>query len=211
MSITAESQVMEARITALPAPEYANPLPLGLLGYGMTTVLLSLANAGFYPLGTMVLAMAVFFGGSAQVIVAILSFRRKDAFAVTAFGGYGFLWLTFAFLLLAQQDHWWPTATSATALGWYLFVWAIFTGGLLIGSLLAPRFLTLVLALTLLLLLLLALSNWTGSTALAQIGGWEGILTGASAIYLAFAFLLNEMYSRTVLPVGTPLASAPGA
>lgn len=210
MSTIGESQVVEARITAFPALEYADPLPLGLLGYGMTTVLLSLANAGVYSLGTMVLAMAVFFGGSAQVIVAIMSFRRKNSFAVTAFGGYGFLWLTFAFLLLAQQGHWWPTANSGTAMGWYLFVWAIFTFGLLIGSLLAPRFLSLVLALTLVLLLLLALSSWTGSSALGQIGGWEGILTGASAIYLAFAFLLNEMYGRTILPVGSPLTSPSG-
>jgi hypothetical protein len=206
-----ESQVVEARITALPSPEYGNPLPLGLLGYGMTTVVLSLANAGVYELGTMVLAMAVFFGGTAQTIVAILSFRRKDSFAVTAFGGYSFLWLTFAFLLLGQQNRWWPTANSATAMGWYLFLWAIFTFGLLIASLLAPRVLSLVLALTFILLLLLAVSDWTGSATLGKIGGWEGIVTGASAIYLAFAFLLNEVYNRTVLPVGNPLALPSGA
>lgn len=201
-----ESQVVEARVTALPSPEYGNPIPLGLLGYGMSTVLLSLANAGVYELGTMVLAMAVFFGGIAQTIVAILSFRRKDSFAVTAFGGYSFLWLTFAFLLIWQQNGWWPTANSGTAMGWYLFLWAIFTFGLLIGSLLAPRVLSLVLALTVILLLLLALSSWTGSATLGQLGGWEGVVTGASAIYLAFAFLLNDMYGRTILPVGNPLA-----
>jgi Predicted membrane protein len=201
-----EPQVVEARITALPAPEYGNPLPLGLLGYGMSTVLLSLANAGVYELGTMVLAMAVLFGGIAQTIVAILSFRRNDSFAVTAFGGYSFLWLTLAFLLIGQQNGWWPTANSGTAMGWYLFLWAIFTFGLLIGSLLAPRVLSLVLALTTILLLLLAVSSWTGNATLGQLGGWEGVVTGASAIYLAFAFLLNEMYGRTVLPVGDPLA-----
>lgn len=200
-----ESQVVEARITALPSPAYGNPLPLGLLGYGMSTVLLSLANAGVYELGSMVLAMAVLFGGVAQTIVAILSFRRNDSFAVTAFGGYSFLWLTFAFLLLGQQNGWWPTANSGTAMGWYLFLWAIFTFGLLIGSLLAPRVLSLVLALTTILLLLLAASNWMGNATLGQLGGWEGVVTGASAIYLAFAFLLNEMYGRTVLPVGNPL------
>ncbi len=206
-----ESQVVEARVTALPSPEYGNPIPLGLLGYGMSTVLLSLANAGVYELGSMVLAMAVFFGGIAQTIVAILSFRRKDSFAVTAFGGYSFLWLTFAFLLIGQQNGWWPTANSGTAMGWYLFLWAIFTFGLLIGSLLAPRVLSLVLALTFILLLLLAVSSWTGNATLGQLGGWEGVVTGASAIYLAFAFLLNEMYGRTVLPVGNPLARASGA
>lgn len=206
-----ESQVVEARITALPSPAYGNPLPLGLLGYGMSTVLLSLANAGVYELGSMVLAMAVLFGGIAQTIVAILSFRRNDSFAVTAFGGYSFLWLTFAFLLIGQQNGWWPTANSGTAMGWYLFLWAIFTFGLLIGSLLAPRVLSLVLALTTILLLLLAVSSWMGNATLGQLGGWEGVATGASAIYLAFAFLLNEMYGRTVLPVGNPLVRPSGA
>ena len=206
-----ESQVVEARVTALPSPEYGNPIPLGLLGYGMSTVLLSLANAGVYELGSMVLAMAVFFGGIAQTIVAILSFRRNDSFAVTAFGGYSFLWLTFAFLLIGQQNGWWPTANSGTAMGWYLFLWAIFTFGLLIGSLLAPRVLSLVLTLTVGLLLLLAAANWTGNASLATIGGWEGVVTGASAVYLAFAFLLNEMYGRTVLPVGNPLVRPSGA
>jgi len=185
-------------------------VPLGLLGYGMSTVLLSLANAGVYPLATMVLAMAVLFGGLAQTLVALMAFRRGDTFGVTAFGGYSFLWLTFAFLLIGQAHGWWPVENSSTAIGWYLFLWSLFTLGLLIGSLVAPRVLSLVLALTFVLLLLLAIANWAGSSGLTKLGGWEGVVTGASAIYLAFAFMLNEMFGRTVLPVGDPLVG-PGA
>ncbi len=194
----------------LPPTPLGNPAPLGLLGYGMSTVLLSLANAGVYDLGTMILAMAVFFGGIAQLVVAIMAFRRGETFAVTAFGGYAFLWLTFAFLLIGQQHGWWPVANSATAVGWYLFVWAVFSLGMMLGSLVAPRVLTYVLALTVLLLLLLAVAYWAGSTTITKVAGWEGIVTGASAMYAAFAFLLNEALGRTVLAVGKPVVSAAG-
>jgi len=190
---------------AMPPAGFANPLPLGLLGYGMSTVLLSFVNADVYAMGTAVLAMAVLFGGVAQMIVAIMSFRRNDSFAVAAFGGYAFLWLTLGFLTIGA-DHGWGAENSGRAMGWYLFVWALFSFGLFIGSLTLPRFLTLVLGLTVVLLLLLAVGNWFDSTQVVKIGGWEGIVTGASAIYLAFAFLLNEMFGRTMLPVGGQLA-----
>jgi len=203
--IQREAAVARPRDVAVPVAQFANPAPLGLLGYGMSTVLLSLANANVYALGTMVLAMAVLFGGVAQLVVATMAFRRNDTFGVTAFGGYAFLWLTFAFLLIGQQHNWWPVANSGTAMGWYLFMWAVFSLGLCVASFAAPRFLTWVLALTVILLALLAVANWTNNTSITQIAGWEGILTGASAVYLAFAFVLNEMFGRTTLPVGGPL------
>ena len=189
----------------LPARSYANPAVLGLLGYGMSTVLLSLANANVYGMGTMVLAMAVFFGGIAQMIVAILCFRRGETFAVTAFGGYAFLWLTFAFLNIGEIHGWWSAANSSTAIGWYLMMWAVFSLGMMLASLVAPRALTGVLALTVVLLALLAVATWTGSTNLTKAAGWEGVVTGAAAMYTAFAFLLNEVLPRTVLPAGDPL------
>lgn len=196
-----------AEAAAPPAPMgLANPAPLGLLGYGMSTVLLSLSNAGLYDVGPMVLSMAVFFGGVAQMIVAVLAFRRGETFTVTAFGGYAFLWLTFAFLLLGGAHGWWPEADSSTALGWYLLTWAVFSLGMTLGSLIAPRVLTGVLVLTVVLLTLLAVANWTDSSALTTTAGWEGILTGAAAMYTAFAFMINEVLGRTLLPVGAPLA-----
>jgi len=203
--IQKEAVVARAPEVVVPVSQFANPAPLGLLGYGMSTVLLSLANANVFALGTMVLAMAVLFGGVAQLVVATMAFRRNDTFGVTAFGGYAFLWLTFAFLLIGQQHNWWPVANSGNAMGWYLFMWAVFSLGLCVASFAAPRFLTWVLALTVILLSLLAVANWTNNTSITQIAGWEGILTGASAVYLAFAFVINEMFGRTTLPVGGPL------
>jgi succinate-acetate transporter protein len=150
----------------------------------MSTVLLSLANAGSYPLDGMVFAMAIFFGGIAQVIVAVLLFRKGDSFGVIAFAGYGFLWLSFAFINIGVGNHWW-TVTS-NAVGAYLLVWALFTLGLAIASMVAPKLLTIILVLTVILL---------GSLGL-------GALTGVLAIYLAFAFLINEMFGNNDLSVG---------
>lgn len=210
MSVTTDAQSTavgpEVAAPPVPAPAegFANPLPLGLLGYGMTTVLLSLANANVYKSGTMVLAMAVFFGGLAQVIVAVMSYRNNNTFAVTAFGGYGFLWITLAFLTIGA-DHGWAGANSGTAMGFYLAMWALFSFGLMAASAVSPRVLTGVLALTVALLAILAVANWADNSTITKIGGWEGVLTGASAVYLAFAFVLNETFGRTVMPVGEPL------
>jgi succinate-acetate transporter protein len=183
----------------------ANPAILGLLGYGMSTVLLSLGNSGVYPVDGMVFAMAIFFGGAAQTLAASMLFKLGDTFGVTAFGGYSFLWLSFAFLNIGAGNGWW-TVTSV-GVGWYLIVWMIFTIGLMIASTVAPRVLTIILGLTVVLLGSLGVGAITGNAALSMFGGYEGVLTGALAIYLAFAFLINEMYGKAVLPVGAPFRS----
>lgn len=188
--------------TAAPAAKTANPAVLGLLGYGMSTVLLSLGNSGIFPVDGMVFAMAIFFGGAAQTIVAIMLFRLGDTFGVTAFGGFSFLWLSFAFINIGAVNEWW-TVTSA-GVGWYLIIWAIFTLGLLIASVVAPGVLTVILALTVVLLGSLGLGALTGNAGISLFGGIEGIVTGALAVYLAFAFLINESFDKSVLPIGKP-------
>lgn len=184
----------------------ANPAVLGLLGYGVSTVLLSLANSGLYPVDGMVLIMGVFFGGIAQTLVAIMAFRLGDTFGVTAFGGYSFLWLTFAFINIGGINGWWTV--SSTAIGWYLLLWMVFTIGLVFASAVAPRLLTIILILTAVLLGSLGLGALTGNAAISLFGGFEGVLTGALAIYLAFAFLINEMYDKSVLPIGAPIRAS---
>lgn len=213
MTVTLEEHP-EMTVPGVQAPAsvpetFANPIPLGLLGYGMTTVLLSLANATVYKSGSMVLAMAVFFGGLAQVLVSLMAYRRNDMFAVTAFGGYGFLWITLGFLTIGA-DHGWAAANSGTAMGFYLAMWAVFSLGLMAASLVAPRVLTGVLALTVALLSILAIGNWADNSTITKIGGWEGVVTGASAVYLAFAFVLNDTFGRTILPVGEALVRGGG-
>jgi uncharacterized protein len=183
----------------------ANPAVLGLLGYGMSTVLLSLINSGIVPFDGMIIAMALFFGGAAQTLVASMAFKLGDTFGVVAFGGYSFLWLSFGLINLGVLIEWWTVST--TALGWYLIMWMIFTIFLVFASMVAPKVLTIILMLTVVLLGSLGVSYLTGNAALGLFGGYEGILTGALAMYMAFASLLNEMWGKQVLPLGKPFRS----
>lgn len=184
----------------------ANPAVLGLLAYGMTTVLLSLANFGVIPFDGMIIAMALLFGGAAQTLVASMLFKLGDTFGVVAFGGYSFLWLSFGLINLGAFIEWWTV--SSAAIGFYLIIWMIFTIFLVLASMVAPRVLTIILMMTVVLLGSLAIGNLTGNAALVAFGGFEGILTGALAMYMAFAVLLNEMWGKQVLPLGTPFRSA---
>ncbi len=180
----------------------ANPVVLGLLGFGMTAVLLSLALVGVYPVDGVVFAMVVFFGGVALTMVSVMLFRLGDTFGMTAFGGYSFLWLSFGFLNIGAVIGWW-TVTNA-GVGWYLIIWAVFSLGLVVASMVAPRVLTIILVGAMIFLASLGLGATTGTDWLNTFGGYEGIVTGALAVYLAFAFLINEMYGKTVLPIGAP-------
>src|SRR5438105_10967525 len=110
-----------------------NPAPLGLLGFGMTTVLLNFHNAGFYELNTMILAMGLCYGGAAQVIAGIMEWKKNNTFGTLAFTSYGFFWLSLvAIFLLPKIDP--VGATNANALAAYLFMWGLFTLGLFIGT-----------------------------------------------------------------------------
>jgi hypothetical protein len=181
----------------------ANPAVLGLLGYGMTTVLLSLANSGIIAFDGVILSMALFFGGAAQTMVAAMAFKLGDTFGLVAFGGYSFLWLSFGLINVGAVREWWTVDSGAV--GWYLILWMIFTIFLAIASTVAPRVLTFVLILTVILLGSLGVSMLIGNAALGMFGGVVGIITGGLAMYLAFAFLLNEMYGKVALPVGAPI------
>lgn len=179
----------------------ANPAPLGLMGFGMTTVLLNIHNAGFFPLDSMILAMGIFYGGIAQIIAGILEYRRGSTFAGTAFTSYGAFWLTLVTLILLPKTGA-VAACPPAFLGWYLFVWGVFTGFMFVGTLRGHKALQFVFGSLTVLFGLLALRDWLGSEFIGHVAGYEGIVCGASAIYLAMAEVLNEQYGRTVLPIG---------
>jgi len=180
----------------------ANPAPLGLFGFGMTTVLLNLHNAGFFGMNTMILAMGLCYGGTAQVIAGIMEWKKKNTFGLTAFTSYGFFWLSLvALLLLPKLDA--KLATPATALGSYMVVWGLFTFGLFIGTFRLSVALQVVFGTLTLLFALLAIENLaTVSDAFRHFTGYEGIVCGLSAFYTGIAQVLNEVYGRTVLPLG---------
>ena len=179
----------------------ANPGPLGLMGFGMTTVLLNIHNAGFFPMSAMILAMGLFYGGMAQIIAGILEFKKGNTFGMTAFISFGHFWITLVDLILMPKFGW-IEATSHHFMGWYLFMWGIFTFFMFFGTLKANRGLQFVFASLTVLFFLLAARDWTGSALIGTIAGFEGIVCGLSAIYLAMAEVLNEQFDREVLPIG---------
>ena len=179
----------------------ANPAPLGLFGFGMTTVLLNIHNAGFYELNSMILAMGIFYGGLAQVIAGVLESKKNNTFGMTAFISYGFFWLTLVGLIFMSKWGW-ITATSKSSLATYLLVWGIFTLLLFIGTLKLNRALQFVFATLTILFFLLAIGNYTENESIITFAGYEGIICGSSAIYTGIANLLNEVYGRKVLPLG---------
>ncbi|MCL2529257.1 MAG: acetate uptake transporter [Coriobacteriia bacterium] len=183
----------------------ANPAPLGLLGFGMTTVLLNFHNAGLTDLNIAIIAMGFALGGAAQIVAGIMEFKKNNVFGATAFTAYGFFWWSLIIV-------WWnPLAgISSTAVvdvdgfskGLYLFLWGLFTLFMFIGSLTHNRATQVVFCSLTLLFFLLAAGQFAGSELIINIAGYVGIFCGSSAIYASFAQILNNEYGKTVLPLG---------
>jgi len=183
----------------------ANPAPLGLLGFGMTTVLLNFHNAGYYELNSMVLAMGICYGGIAQVIAGIMEWKKGNTFATTAFISYGFFWLSLVTLVLLPKLF--PAspvaATNESALATYLSMWGLFTAVMFLGTLRLNRALQFVFGSLTILFALLAYGKFTdASPDFNHFTGYEGLVCGLSAIYTGLAQILNELYGKIVLPLG---------
>jgi len=189
--------------------KFSNPAPLGLTAFGMTTVLLNFHNAGFYGLDSMILAMGMFYGGIAQVIAGILEFRKGNTFGTTAFCSYGLFWLTLVFLLVFPALGW-GAKPSSGSMAAYLFMWGLFTGLMFLGTLRLNRGLQVIFFSLTILFWLLALGDITGNIIITRIAGYEGVFCGLSAIYVAIAEVLNEVYGRVILPIGPVAVRAEG-
>jgi len=179
----------------------ANPAPLGLMAFGMTTVLLNIHNAGFYEMNTMILAMGIFYGGLAQVVAGIMEWRKNNTFGLTAFLSFGLFWLTLVGLIVFPE--WMGVdGPDKVGMGWYLMAWGVFTGLMFIGTLRINRALQVVFLGLTVLFVLLAIGDWTGNATITKIAGWEGIFVGLSAVYASIAQVWNELFGRVVLPIG---------
>ena len=179
-----------------------NPAPLGLLGFGMTTVLLNLHNAGFYELDSMILAMGICYGGLAQIIAGIMEWRKNNTFAATAFVSYGLFWLSLVTMIILTKLGW-GAASNETAMAAYLAMWGLFTAVMFVGTLLLNRALQVVFGTLAILFFLLAIGDFTGASAgFKHFTGYEGIFCGFSAIYAGLAQVLNELFGKTVVPLG---------
>lgn len=194
MELEKEKNVLFQEITA-------NPAPLGLMGFGMTTILLNIHNAGFFPLDSMILAMGLFYGGLAQVVAGIMEFKKNNTFGTTAFTSYGFFWMSLVALNILPEMGYAESANSLS-MALYLFMWGLFTLFMFVATLRINKALQVVFGTLTLLFFLLAIGNFTGSSFILTIAGYEGIICGFTAIYAAMAQVINETYGKTILPMG---------
>jgi len=180
----------------------ANPAPLGLLAFGMTTVLLNLHNAGFFELNSVILAMGIFYGGLAQVIAGAMEWKKNNTFGTTAFTSYGMFWLAFATLVVLPKLVPSVPAPSGASIVAFLCIWGLFTAVMFLGTLRLTRALQVVFGTLTVLFFLLAAGDYLESAGLKRFAGYEGIVCGLSAMYAGLALVLNEVFGRTVLPIG---------
>ncbi len=192
---------MENIKTIIAKDTTANPGPLGLCGFGLSTVLLNLHNAGLFGLDTMILAMGLMFGGIVQIIVGVMEWKKNNMFGTMAFTSYGAFWLTLVFLLILPKMGL-GTAPSATSMGYYLVVWGIFSLGLFIATFKAAKAMRILFATVVLLFALLATADFTGNHTIKTIAGIEGVICGSIAIYIAFSQLFKETFGKDYLPLG---------
>lgn len=171
------------------------------MGFGMTTILLNIHNAGFFPMDAMILGMGIFFGGMAQVIAGMMEFKKNNTFGTTAFTSYGFFWLALVALNVMPAVGL-GAAPSSLSMAAFLFMWGLFTFFMFIATLRISKALQVVFGTLAILFFLLAAGNFTGSTAILTFAGYEGILCGFTAIYAAMGQVINESYGKEIMPLG---------
>lgn len=177
----------------------ANPAPLGLLGFGMTTCLLNLHNAGLIPLSIVIVAMGFALGGAAQIIAGIMEFKKNNTFGATAFTAYGFFW--WSLILIWMNPFTNIMEKDDISMGYYLLLWGVFTLFMFIGTLKHNRVSQIVFGSLTVLFFLLSAANFTGSHTIHTVAGYVGIFCGLSAIYNAMGQILNNEFGKKILPL----------
>ncbi|MCA1797332.1 MAG: acetate uptake transporter [Desulfuromonadaceae bacterium] len=178
----------------------ANPVPLGLIGLGMSILLLNFHFAGFIPMDAMIVGMGTFCGGVEQVMVGIMAWKKNNIFAATTFSSLGLFWLSLVAIILSPSLG--MGKASPAAMGFYLSIWALFTAGIFLASFRRSRAIRVVFGLLLTFFILLAAGHASSSPILIHIAGYAGILSGISAIYTGLAHVMNELFHKTLLPLG---------
>jgi len=203
--VTTAPAAAQTEMGAATSVVIADPAPLGLAGFGITTLVLSVVNAGWIgaAAGPAVLALAIPFGGVAQGLAGMWAFRRGNTFAATAFTSFGAFWISY-YLLTNFFIH--PviaaggTGVANQIVGMYLFAWGLFTAYMTIASLGGARAVQLVFVLLTATFFLLCIGAWADSMTWTHIGGYVGVATAAAAIYASFADVTNANLKRRILP-----------
>ena len=193
----AQAREMASANTAM----IADPAPLGLAAFALTTFLLSLVNAGVMPKDAepVMLGVALAFGGLAQLLAGMWEFRKGNVFGATVFTSYGAFWLSFwAYATLYAKDV--PTEHHGVAAGWYLIGWAIFTSLMLIAALRTTAVLAVLFAVLDAAFVLLGLGAINASAGLTTAGGVLGLVAAALAWYLCVAGVTAATFGKPILP-----------
>lgn len=180
----------------------ADPAPLGLAGFALTTFVLSMFNSNLVGSGgePVVLGLALAYGGIAQLLAGMWEFRTGNTFGAVAFSSYGAFWISF-WVLVTFSASGIPAADVGSAVGLYLWAWAIFTGYMFIASLRTNAAVALVFALLTITFVLLGIGNSGGDSSVVEWGGFFGLATAAAAWYASFAAVTNSTFGKVVLPV----------
>ena len=182
----------------------ANPAPLGLIGFGLTTVILSLINANLLPAAgvNVVIPLAITFGGLIQIIAGILEFKTGNTFGMVAFLSYGAFWWWFSLMLILGNTHVISLDGAGSTIAVTLIAWGIFTMYMWIGTFKLNRALWLVFLTLWITFYLLGLGDLLHKDAIKHAGGWVGLICGLLAVYTSFALVTNATLGRDVLPIG---------
>lgn len=179
----------------------ANPTPLGFTGLGLSAILLSLSYIGLFPVDSMIVAMAIFLGGFAQVFAGLMAWKKGSVFGGTAFCAFGLFWFSLAALILMPALDW-VEAPTPISLAAYLSLWGVYTFVMLIATLkLGSKAIMFVFVTLFLLFMLLAIVNATGNAGLLVIAGYDGLVMGLGALYTALGIVLNDAYGKTIVPI----------
>ena len=193
-----------------PAPAapagFADPAPLGLAGFAVTTLMLSFINTHIIKEDgaiIMVLGLAAFYGGLAQFAAGLFEFRRGNTFGATAFASYGAFWLSYWWIVTHLNA---ASGDVHVALGMFLVFWAVFTAYMTVAALRVSSAVLAVLALLTLTFVFLAIGSFQNGLpapdAMTKVGGWFGIATGVVALYASAATVINSTHKRDMLPTG---------
>jgi uncharacterized protein len=197
MESTSNNGKTEVKIVDLTA----NPAPLGLLAFGMTTVMLNLHNAGIFALGSMIFAMGIFYGGLAQIIAGLMEWKKNNTFGMLAFISYGFFWISLVGLIVMPKIGISDVFGKGDFLA-FLGIWGLFSFVMWIITFRLSKALQVVFGLLVLLFVLLIAGNALGSVTILQIAGVEGIVCGLSAMYAGLGQVMNEVYKEKVINLG---------
>ena len=204
----AQSTAQTGQTAAAMTADIADPGPLGLAGFALTTFILSVFNAGLISnvgLKAVVLPVALFYGGIAQLLAGMWEFKKANTFGALAFTSYGAFWMSYAayvkFTVPALNASPATKADVRTATGLFLLAWTIFTAYMLIAALRVNGAVFIVFAVLIAAFIFLAWGDFAKSDSLEKIGGYLGIVTAFLAWYASAAGVINAQWKRVVLPV----------